>query len=32
MKLNKIFGILAMALFLFFGATLVASAECPTVT
>jgi hypothetical protein len=32
MKLNKIFGILAMALFLFFGATLVASAECPAVT
>jgi len=32
MKLNKIFGILAMALFLFFGATLIASAECPTVT
>jgi hypothetical protein len=32
MKLNKIFRILAMALFLFFGATLVASAECPTVT
>lgn len=32
MKLNKIFGILAMALFLFFGATLVASAQCSTVT